>query len=131
MHQYVSDLVSSGDEYVVCFLADSSPRVGREWMLSEWYVISASKMELFLLCMEELVSMKEEGDTDVTRKEELEETLASCIRRHVMLPATGQALHLTRGECGIIIHGWNCSCCQKGLRIHQCVRQHFPLPHMI
>ena len=42
MRGYWEQLLAGVDAFMICMLADSSPRVGKDWLLAEVFVISDS-----------------------------------------------------------------------------------------
>ena len=47
--QTIQALIDSNTEFYCWFLADGSPRVGKEWLLCELYVLTRADMAVFWL----------------------------------------------------------------------------------
>ena len=82
-------------------LSDSSPRVGREWLLTELYVIADASLDAFWLCVEEIQAIISSHDPSVSDTRTLDALLAPCeqrmaklLRRLSLIPA-GMAVGVT------------------------------------
>lgn len=54
MQGYWEQLLASGEDFIICMLADSSPRVGKDWLLSEIFVITDAAIAEILEAQEAL-----------------------------------------------------------------------------
>ena len=52
---------SLGPDLLICLLADSSPRAGREWLFSELFIISKRGARIFRKARTELLRMRASG----------------------------------------------------------------------
>ena len=68
-------------------LADSSPRVGRGWFLSEMYILTLRQMKQFVLAQNELAAMKrEEVPEDPEARIFVQQQFDELMRHHVLIP---------------------------------------------
>ncbi len=65
-------LLEGGDDFIICMLADSSPRVGKDWLLAELFVITDSAIARLLEVQEALVQAFACEHVDWERVRELE-----------------------------------------------------------
>ena len=82
--QYWQELCTSNSDFFVAFLADSSPRAGKEWLLMEVYIILQADAVKLLEAMDELISLA--NSDDKARKAELFEIMRTAIVHHVLVP---------------------------------------------
>ena len=76
--------------FTVLLLCDSSPRVGREWFLSECYIIHDEQLSEFWRVVGEIRATIDTQIDDVhellTQLPPLEEQLSSILRHHILIP---------------------------------------------
>ena len=89
--QYWRELSKENTDFFLAFLADSSPLVGKEWLLMEMYLILQADAEKFVEAMDELISLADSDDK--ARKAELSKIMQKCILHHVLIPTALGALN--------------------------------------
>ena len=86
VRNWLQGLLNSGRHFFIYLLADSSPRAGREWLLIEYYLVFADKVDGFLEAMRELVRMRLEGVDDVLKMKRLSERMHEAVWHHILIP---------------------------------------------
>ena len=85
------------------FLADSSPRIGEEWLLMAMYIVLQAEAEKFIEAMDELIGLADSDDK--AWKGELFEIMRQCIVHHVFIPtALGASNQGLAANFGAVLH---------------------------
>ena len=79
-------LAESGVDFIICLLADSSPRVGKDWLLSEVFVCTDDEIAEFLETQGKLKALLQSDPVDWPAVQALEEQLKTYMRHHVLIP---------------------------------------------
>ena len=72
MQDFWEKLVAGSEDFIICLLADSSPRVGKEWLLAELFVITDASIAKLLEVQDELAATFASEIVDWVRVEQLE-----------------------------------------------------------
>ena len=119
-------LLEGGDDFIICMLADSSPRVGKDWLLAELFVITDSAIARLLEVQEALVQAFACEHVDWERVRELEAhahhqlknnnhnnnkheqaELEKLLRHHILIPvANGVANSGLACKWAALVHAW-------------------------
>ena len=81
MQGFWEQLLEGGDDFIICMLADSSPRVGKDWLLAELFWITDSAIARLLEVQEALVQAFACELVDWERVRELEAHAHHQIKR--------------------------------------------------
>ena len=85
--EYLDSILQSAIPFIVLALADSSPRMNREWFLSELYVMTLPMMEVFRDSMEVLIGMREDPRLeDPSTRRRCEAAMDEALVHVILLP---------------------------------------------
>lgn len=79
-------LLESGEPFAVYLLADSSPRAGKEWLLSEYYLVKQSDALAFCDAQDRLMNMQEPEQRDDIEAAKCSEVMHGAVWHHICVP---------------------------------------------
>ena len=113
------DLVANGiDDFSIYFLADASPRVGREWLLMEAFIIKDSDLDIFVDTVRQIQALDQSSHNFTVLEEDLRKQLGGKLH-HLVFTPTGMAV----GETGLaakfvcVLHAFWISCAGSWTKI--------------
>ena len=85
MQRLFEQLLAGGEDFVICMLADSSPWVGKDWLLSEIFVITDAAIAEMLEAQEALAEAvaHELVDWELVRELEVMSLVSLLTKRQV------------------------------------------------
>ena len=93
------------NDFVIFMLADSSPRVGKDWLLCEIYFITDKDIAEFFIVKDKLKEAWLNDDKDLV--EELQMQMSRLLRHHIMIPtATGVGHSGLGAKWASVVWGW-------------------------